>query len=111
MKDFNLEKEIYNTLKRAERESENNIYLLKPNIIKKVNFIECLLREIKHRICFDMVTNSVNISVLGYVFDSSVLELKQVFQAVDLFVIDALANGQVCIKMKISNAAEIIGRT
>lgn len=51
-------------------------------------------------------------AVLGYpyVFDSSVLELKQVFQAVDLFVIDALANGQVCIEMKISNAAEIIGR-
>lgn len=110
MKDFNLEKEIYNSFKRAERENKNNIYLLKSDIIKKVKFIECLLRETEHRICFDIVTNSVNIFVLGYVFDSSALELKQTFRAVDFFVINALNNGLVCMEMKISNVAEIIGR-
>lgn len=46
----------------------------------------------------------------GYVFDSCVNKLKDAFNIVDLFVIDALKDGQVCIEMKIINAAEIIRR-
>ena len=57
-----------------------------------------------------MATNSIEICVLSYVFDSCVCDLKRVFQTVDLFVIDALNDGKVSIEMKILNAAEIIRR-
>ncbi len=110
MDDFNLAKEICKAFERAEKESRNNIFLLRPEIIKRSKIIECLLRETEHTTSFDMVTNSIEICVLDYVFDSCVSDLKQVFQTVDLFVIDALNDGKVSIEMKIVNAAEIIRR-
>ena len=110
MKDFDLAKEICKALENAERESKKNIYLLKPGAIRKANLIEQLLEGTTHTISFDLVTNSIEICLLGYVFDSHICDLKQVFQIVDLFVIDALNDGQVSIEMKILNAAEIIRR-
>lgn len=110
MTDFKFAKKICETLEKAKKESENNIYLLKPEIIKKVKIIENLLKETNYIIDFDAVTNSIEICVLEYVFDSCICDLKQVFQIVDLFVIDALKDRHVSIEMKILNAAEIIGR-
>lgn len=110
MKDFDLAKEICRALENAERESKKNIYLLKPDTIRRANLIDQLLKGVSHTISFDMVTNSVEICVLGYVFDSGTCELKRIFQTVDLFVIDALNDGRVSIEMKLLNAAEIIRR-
>ena len=110
MNNFDLAKEICKALERAEKESKNNIYLLKPETMKRAKVIESLLKETEHNISFDTVTNSMEINALGYVFDSCVCDLKRIFQTVDLFVIDALIDGKVSIEMKILNAAEIIRR-
>ena len=110
MSDFDLAKEICKALEKAEKESRNNIYLLRPETIKRTKIISCLLKDRDCAISFDMATNSIEICVLGYVFDSCVCDLKRVFQTVDLFVIDALSDGKVSIEMKILNAAEIIRR-
>lgn len=110
MNNFDLAKEICKALERAEKESRNNIYLLKPETIKRSKIINRLLKDSECTIAFDMATNSIEICVLGYVFDSCVCDLKRVFQTVDLFVIDALNDGKVSIEMKILNAAEIIRR-
>lgn len=110
MKNIDLAKMICNALKKAERESKNNIYILTPTTMKKATQIEAALKETEYSISFDRVTNSLIVSVTGYVFDSCVTNLKTVFSAVDLFVIDALSNGKVCIEMKVLNAAEIIRR-
>lgn len=110
MKEFNLAKEICKALESAEKDSRNHIYILKPEVIRREKIIERVLAETEYKISFDVVTNSIEISVLGYVFDSCVCDLKHVFEMVDLFVIDALKDGRVSIEMKILNAAEIIRR-
>ena len=110
MKDFDLAKEICKALEEFEKASRNIIYMLKPNTIKRVKSMERVLIETEHKISFNMVTNSIVICILGYVFDSCVCDLKRVFETVDLFVIEALDDGQVSIEMKILNAAEIIRR-
>lgn len=110
MNNFDFAKEICKALEKAEKESRNNIYLLKPETIKRSKIISCLLKGNDCTISFDMATNSIEICVLSYVFDSCVCDLKRVFQTVDLFVIDALNDGKVSIEMKILNAAEIIRR-
>lgn len=110
MNEFDLAREICKALEKAEKESRNNIYLLRPETIKRTKIISCLLKDRDCAISFDMATNSIEICVLGYVFDSCVCDLKRVFLTVDLFVIDALNDGKVSIEMKILNAAEIIRR-
>jgi len=111
MKNIDLAKMICNALEKAEKESRGNIYILTPTTMQKSKQIEHALRATNYAISFDRVTNSLIISVKGYVFDSCVTELKKVFSIVDLFVIDALSNGQVCIEMKVLNAAEILRRS
>lgn len=110
MKEFELAKEICKALERAEKDSRNNIYILKPEVIRREKIIERVLVGTEYKISFNVATNSIEICVLGYVFDSCVCDLKQVFEMVDLFVIDALKDGRVSIEMKILNAAEIIRR-
>lgn len=107
MKNIDLAKMICRALEKAERESQNNIYILKPNTMKKAKVIEMAIEGMKYDINFDRATNSLEISVSGYVFDSCISDLKSVFSVVDLFVIDALTDGKVCIEMKVINAAEI----
>lgn len=110
MNDFDLAKVICRALEEAEKENRNNIYLIKPETMRKATTIESILNDTELSLSFDYITNSIEICVLGYVFDSCTCDLKRVFQTVDLFVIDALADGKVSIEMKILNAAEIIGR-
>ena len=110
MKNFDLAQQICKALKQAERESKNNIYILKPLTMQKIDVLRNSLNSIKMQIHFDRITNSIEITTTSYVFDSCVNKLKDAFNIVDLFVIDALKDGQVCIKMKIINAAEIIRR-
>ncbi|MGN1050701.1 MAG: hypothetical protein ACI4QE_00215 [Acutalibacteraceae bacterium] len=110
MNDFELMKVIYVTLTEMERESRNNIFILRKNTIQKIKLLDNFLKGTNFKASFDRVTNAIEISIFGYVFDSCSCNLKSVFNIVDLFVIDALDNGQVCIEMKILNASEIIER-
>jgi len=73
--------------------------------------IEKVLASMEYEICFDRVSNALEIAVSGYVFDSCITDLKAVFSIVDLFVIDSLSDGKVCIEMKVLNAAEILRRS
>lgn len=109
MKNFDLTKELCAVLKLKEKESRKNIYFLRPETIEKIHELRNLLKEAESDIEFDGASNSMEIRLQGYVFDSCICDLKQVFQIVDLFVIDAVNGGQVCIEMKILNAANIIG--
>lgn len=111
MKNNDLAKMICKALEKAEKENTHNIYILTPNTMKKTKQLQHALRETDYAISFDRVTNSLIISVKGYVFDSCVTDLKTVFSIVDLFVIDSLSDGQVCIEMKVLNAAEILRRS
>ena len=111
MKNIDLAKMICNALEKAERESRGTIYILTPSTMKKAKLIESALKGVEYDICFDRVTNALEISVLGYVFDSCITDLKTAFLIVDLFVIDALTDGKVCIEMKVLNAAEILRRS
>lgn len=110
MEEFNLAKEICKALETAKQEIKNNIYILKPDIIQKINILDHLLKRVNHTINFYADTNSIEICILEYVLDSCICDLKQVFLNVDLFVIDSLKTGQVSIEMKILNAAKIIRR-
>lgn len=110
MKNFDLAKKICKALEKAESDSRNNIYILKSETVNKINALTKILEEMPNMINFDRVTNSIEFTLTGYVFDSCVTNLKDVFKIVDLFVIDALSDGQVCIEMKIIHAAEIIRR-
>lgn len=108
MKDFDLVKELYKAMESAEKESRNNLYLLKPETIRRTKTIQCLIRDTEHTVSFNKATNSIEICVSGYVLDSCTCDLALVFQTVDLFAIDAMIDGKVCIEMKILNAADII---
>ncbi len=110
MNNFNLEKEICAALDRAEKESRKNTYIMKEDTIKKVKLLSSFLRETNFSIEFDRVINTIEICLTGYVLDSCTCDLKSVFKIVDLFVIDSLNDGKVCIEMKILNAAKIIRR-
>ncbi len=110
MKNIDLAKMICKALEKAEKESQGNIYILKPNTKKIAKNIEKALAGMEYEICFDRVSNALEIGVSGYVFDSCITDLKTVFSIVDLFVIDSLSNGKVCIEMKVLNAAEILRR-
>ena len=110
MKNIDLAKMICNALDKAERDSRGNIYILTPSTMKKARVIEKALAGMEYDICFDRVSNALEIGVSGYVFDSCITDLKAVFSIVDLFVIDSLSDGKVCIEMKVLNAAEILRR-
>ena len=110
MNNLQLAKMITKALENTAIEVHKNIYILKPDTIRKISVLEKLLHENRPSVNFDRTTNSIDINLTGYVFDSCVCELKQVFQTVDLFVIDAMNDGKVCIEMKIINAAEIMRR-
>lgn len=110
MNSFDLAKEICLALERAEKESKNNSYLLTMNTIKRIKLLDRLLKNTNSKIEFNRATNSIEICLSGYVFDSYICNLKSIFQLVDLFVIDAACDGQVCIEMKILNASKIIRR-
>lgn len=111
MKNIDLAKMICKALEKAEKESRDNVYILTPNTMKKATILEKALASMEYEICFDRVSNALEIGVSGYVFDSCITDLKAVFSIVDLFVIDALSNGKVCIEMKVLNAAEILRRS
>lgn len=111
MKNIDLAKLICNALDKAERESRRNIYILTSSTMKKAKLIESALKGVEYDICFDRVSNALEIGVSGYVFDSCITDLKAVFSIVDLFVIDSLSDGKVCIEMKVLNAAEILRRS
>ena len=111
MNDFNLAKIICCALEEAQKESRNNVYLIKLETLIKVKTIEAILNDTELSLSFDCTSNSIEICVFGYVFDSCTADLKRIFQTVDLFVIDTLRDGKVSIEMKILNAAEIIRRT
>ena len=108
MKNIDLAKIICKALEKAEKETRGNVYILTPNTMKKARIIEKALAGMKSEICFDRVSNALEIAVSGYVFDSCLTDLKAVFSIVDLFVIDSLSDGKVCIEMKVLNAAEIL---
>lgn len=110
MSDFELAKEICTALERAEKETRNTVYLLKAESLKKVKNLEQLLMDEQYSMHFDRLTNSLEITLTGYVFDSLNCDLKSIFQTVDLFVIDAMKDGRIYIEMKILNAAEVMGR-
>lgn len=111
MKNIDLAKIICKALEKAEKETRGNVYILTPNTMKKTRIIEKALAGMKSEICFDRVSNALEIAVSGYVFDSCLTDLKAVFSIVDLFVIDSLSDGKVCIEMKVLNAAEILRRS
>jgi len=111
MKNIDLAKKICKALEKAEKESRGNVYILTPYTMKKARVIEKVLASMEYEICFDRVSNALEIAVSGYVFDSCLTDLKAVFSIVDLFVIDSLSDGKVCIEMKVLNAAEILRRS
>jgi len=111
MKNIDLAKKICKALEKAEKESRGNVYILTPYTMKKARVIEKVLASMEYEICFDRVSNALEIAVSGYVFDSCITDLKAVFSIVDLFVIDSLSDGKVCIEMKVLNAAEILRRS
>jgi len=111
MKNIDLAKKICKALEKAEKETRGNVYILTPNTMKKARMIEKALAGMESEICFDRVSNALEIAVSGYVFDSCLTDLKAVFSIVDLFVIDSLSDGKVCIEMKVLNAAEILRRS
>ena len=104
---FDLIREAGKALERAERESLNNIYYLKPEILDRTVYITHLLKGKNLTVNFDAATNSIEIEALDYVFDSYVDKMQTVFQAVDVFSIDAQDDGRVCVSMKINNAANV----
>lgn len=108
MNGFDFAKEFNAITEQAETESRNNIYILHKEIVQKVMLLEALLKGTNFKIQFEKIGNSIEISVSDYVFDTFVCDLKSVFQIVDLFVIDAVKDGEVHIEMKILNAARII---
>ena len=108
MNDFDFAKEYNAAMGQAERESRDNIYILRKETVQKVMLLEALLKGTNFRIEFEKIGNSIEIFLSDYVFDSFVCDLKSVFQLVDLFVIDAVEDGEVHIEMKILNAATII---
>ena len=110
MDEFNWIKELGEILEDMEEESKLNIYMLKPEAVKKAAIVGRILKDTDLTIRFDPVVNAIEIIVLDYVYDSYLCDLKQVFQTVDLFSIDALTDGRVSIEMKLLKAAEIIGR-
>lgn len=83
---------------------------MKTETAERVRCIQSELRNGNNHVktSFDFLANSIDICVEGYVFDSSVENLKLIFDTVDIFVIDALLDGTVCIEMRILNAFEII---
>lgn len=110
MNDYELSQFLNASLNQAKKECRRNVYLLKVETIKKIKIIDNLLEFYNCNIDFDAPTNSIEISATAFVFDSMVCNLKRVFELADLFVIDAVDDGTVCIEMKIRNAAEVIRR-
>ena len=110
MKNSDLAQGICKALEKAERDSRNNIYILKSETVNKINILTKALADTENTIDFDRATNSIEITLTGNVFDSCITNLKDMFQIVDLLVIDALSDGKVCIEMKIINAAKILRR-
>ena len=110
MENFDWARELYKAIEEAARETENDLYLLKPEVIQRVKIIENILHDAEYTVQLNAVANAVDISVLGYVFDSCFCDLKCVFENVDRIMIDALEDGRVSIEMRIVNAAEIIRR-
>lgn len=108
MNDFDFSKGFNDAMELAEIESRDNIYILRIETVQKVMLLEALLKGTNSRIQFEKIGNSIEICVSDYVFDSFVCDLKSVFRLVDLFVIDAVEDGEVHIEMKILNAAKII---
>lgn len=110
MNNYELSQLLNFSLEQAKRACQRNFYILKLETIKKIKILEDLLESCNCNIDFDAPTNSVEISVSAFVFDSTVCNLKRAFDLVDLFVIDAADDGKILIEMKIFNAAESIGR-
>lgn len=111
MNEYELFRLLNASLNQAEKDCQNKAYILKVETIKKIKIIDDLLDSFNGKINFDAPTNSIEISTTAFVFDSMVCNLKRIFELVDLFVIDAVDDGAVCIEMKILNAANQIGRT
>ncbi len=110
MNDYILSQFLNASLNQAKKECQNNVYLLKVETIKKIKIIDDLFEFYHCNINFDAPTNSIEISTTAFVFDSMVCNLKRAFELVDLFVIDSIDDGKVCVQMKILNAAEMIRR-
>lgn len=109
MKNFDLIKALGHALKEKDKTCANKIYFLRPETIRKISELESLLNGAQAKIDFDAISNSIEICLTDYVFDSCVNKMKRIFSITDLFVIDADSDGKVHIEMKILNASEIIG--
>lgn len=110
MNDRKLSELIVVASERAKKELRNNIYLLKTDTVKKLRLLDGIFNDSDYKAVFDASTNSVEITALGFVFDSMTNDLKKAFSAVVLFVMDSTADGRVCIEMKILNAADVAKR-
>lgn len=108
MNDFEFSKFISDILDETRKASRKNTYILKSETIKKIDFIERSFHGLNCIFRFDAPSNSIEITLLGFVFDSLTCNIKQVLLISDVFVIDSLNDGKVCIEMKLLNAAEII---
>jgi len=110
MNEFELAKMIDLALTEAQKESVNYTFVLKPKTIQKAQIMQFLLKDFRYTLNFDGATNSLEISFNAYVFDSTYIDLAKVFRIVDVYVIDALKDGRICIEMKLLNAALKIRR-
>lgn len=96
--------------KDAEKKAAGKIFIIKTETAERLRCIQSELRNGNKyaKLSLNFLTNSIDIRIEGYVFDSSVENVKRMFDTVDIFVIDALLDGRVCVEMRILNAFEII---
>lgn len=106
MTDFELSKIITESLDRAKRASIGSSFVMKKGTYARLSAIERIIGSYHgtYSSDFDAATNSLDIRIEGYVFDSTTDNLKALLAIPDLFVIDALSDGKICIEMKLQNA-------
>lgn len=110
MNDFKLLAELISAaIHEKEEKSRNNVYILKSETADKIGVIRDCIRNdsTKLDISFDTTFNALDIEIRNYVFDSKTDDLRTIFNTIDVAVIDALIDGEVCIQMRILNACSV----
>lgn len=109
MNDYEFAVLMCGFFEQAEKEAERKAFVMKEETLEKLQYITAVLlgSDLTVNQSFDRVTNAVDVEISGYVFDSVVTNLKGIFSIVDLFTIDALTDGTVCVEARILNACDV----
>lgn len=112
MNNYELAKLITQSIVLKEKQMQNKQFYITNDTVKKVLSISSIITKYNPHIektChFDTTFNALDITLQCYVFQGTKELLTTIAENTDLFSIDSIDDGKLCIELRLLNVAEIV---